>query len=941
MSRGKGMFVVTLCMFLLMGSLIWLHPIEINYVQNNEYASRLISLSDYAQHAPIEIMNDTALASYAVSGTGDAASPYILEGWNITALEEDSILIYGTTKHFVVRDCWLSGSLTGSYRGVRIISVASGTAVIENVHCESWYVGIDVSSSPKTVVKDCRIQNCEYGLWMSSSSDSTIFNNTVVENEAWGMDVSSSATTVANNTLWGNAHGLKAFYAYNITLENNTMYDDGVYIVFDNIADYETVGEKNNLVNGLPLAFLINEVGTNYGGGIGQAILINCTSVKLTGQNLSYCESGAFLRWCSDCQVTDSHLDYNDDSGIYVDYSDSINVEHVSMTGNSLYGLQLTHCTIDVLDCDFVENKKGIELVGTWGAASVQMNRFVNNTEYGLLLNHGWNVSVTDNTFTEDGISGLSYSLEDSIKYAENVTSNLVNGKPLMFYFSLQDVTISSPHGQVFLANCSNVVLTSLDCSHTVIGIGITLSNGCSIINSDCSYTKQSGVSIISSNFTLVQNVNCDVSVGAGIKVVDAEDTTLIDNQCSNCYSGIDFLYSRRGLIKDNTLTHNSAFGIRLYDSEDARIYSNVCEFSFSSGIFAETSFGLHIVNNTCNSNNAGGIDLWDCFELLIHSNDCGRNRWSGISLMTSGLCIIAFNRLVENEGHGLHIMGGYDFEVSWNTMSANGGDGIRASSWHSRLMHNILALNNGYGLYISSCENESVHHNLFVSNNDGGVQGYDSTASACIWYDFMTAEGNYWSDWDGAGPYCLDGTAGAWDLYPLGETDSDSDTLLDSWEIANGLNPYSLDSDMDSLPDAWEVLYGLNPLADDTAGDLDDDGLSNLEEYLLGLNPESEDSDADLMPDLWEVQNYLNPLFNDAAFDPDGDDISNLYEYYGGTNPHVYDGTTITTTVTTTVTGETPDYTLLVSIAGVGGFSLAIVIVIVFQMISRRRSSV
>jgi parallel beta-helix repeat protein len=940
LSRGKVVFAFMLGLMLLLGSFSGLHPISVGDVQNDESSTRGMTLSSYTQHEPIDIRNDTALAFYAASGNGNPGSPYILEGWNITTNADNyGIYVAFTTKYFILRDCWVRGAMNGAYRGVLIYSVASGTAVIERVHCESWWAGIEVSSSPEAMVSSCSVNDCDYGLMMTSSNNCTVFNNTAFENGNWGIWTSSTSCTVANNTLWGNAHGLELYYADNALLENNTLNEDGFFIQFDNIADYKTISEKNNIVNGLPLLFLVNNVGAIYNGGIGQAILINCTGAKLASQNLSCCESGLILCWCVDCEIRDSRLDCNDDSGVYVYHSGVIDVENVSITANAKYGLQLIHCTVDVLECDIVENEKGIELVGTWGAASIQNSQFEDNIEYGMGLNHGWNVSATNNTFTDDGIYCLSNAVEDFVDYSMNITSNLVNGKPLVFYDSLQNTTISSPHGQIILANCSNVVLASLDCSHTAIGISIVSSNSCSVIDSDCSFANLIGVNIIASNFTLIQNVMCENSGGAGIMAIDAVETTLIDNRCSDCETGISFVFSQHGLLKGNTITNNSFFGLRLIQSEDVYIYSNICDFNLGSGLFADTSMRLVIVNNTCNSNAAGGIDIWDSYELVIHSNDCRMNSFSGISLMTCWSCIIAFNRLAENEAHGLNIMGGHGFDVSWNTMTANSLYGIHSSSWHSRFMHNIIALNNDYGAFLSYCLNVSVHHNIFVNNNGGGVQAYDTAASANLWYDLITAEGNYWSDWDGAGPYYMDGSAGSWDIYPLGETDSDSDTLPDSWEIANGLNPYSPDSDMDSLPDAWEVMYGLNPLLNDTAGDHDDDGLSNLEEYLLGLNPSSEDSDGDQMPDFWEVQNYLNPLYNDAGFDPDGDDISNLYEYYGGTNPHVYDGssaTTSTTTITTQVSGDM----LPVLIAGVSGFSIAIVVVILIQMIGKRREA-
>ncbi|MFX1482656.1 MAG: right-handed parallel beta-helix repeat-containing protein [Promethearchaeota archaeon] len=936
MSRGKGIFVFMLCLILLLGSFTWLLPVSTEYEKSREDFSRPMSPSGYTQHDPIVIMNDSALAFYAVSGNGNAGSPYILEGWNITTENGHGISIYGTTKYFVVRDCWLSGIVSSIYRGVEVNAAADGTAVIERIHCESWYAGIDVSSSPGIVVKGCYLKDCDYGLMIGSSNNSTVFNNTALECNDWGLWISSTSVTVANNTLCDNAHGLLTYYAYNVTLENNTLSDDGFFFLFDNIADYEAISEKNNAVNGLPLTLLINKVGTIYNGGFGQVVLINCTGVKLSNLNLSYCESGAFLRWCTDCEIRDSFLEHNDDSGLYALYSNSTIVENVSISGNAMYGLQLNHCTVNVTECDIVENKRGVELAGSWGELSIQNNRFVNNTDYGLIFSFGWNVSVTGNTFTEDGIFCAYYEPEAYHSYSKEVVGNLVNGKPLVFYDSLHDVTISSPHGQIFLFNCSNVVLSSLDCSHTVIGIGIGYSNSCSIINSDCSFAKQMAVDVVSSNFTLVQNVNCVNAGGTGIRSVETECTSLIDNRCGGGYYGINFFYSQFGLLKGNIATGNRYSGIQLINSEDTDIYNNTCNFNLAVGIYAESSSGLIIVNNTCNSNSGAGIYLFDSYESVLHGNDCELNSGSGLVLQ-AWTCTITSNRFLNNKMDGLDVFGGFELEISWNTILSNDGYGVRMGCSDSRFIHNILALNDDYGAHLSGCNNVTVHHNMFVNNNGGGAQAYDQYSSEGLWYDLTATEGNYWSDWDGIGPYYVEGNSGSCDIYPLGEVDTDSDTLPDSWEISNGLNPNSPDSDSDTLPDAWEVMYGLNPLADDTTDDLDDDGISNIDEYRLGLNPASGDSDGDLMPDLWEVQNYLNPLFNDASFDPDGDGMSNLSEYYGGTNPHVYNGPSTSITVTTTLPDGALGNALLISAVAIGSFSVAIVLVILYQKFSSR----
>ncbi len=94
-------------------------------------------------------------------------------------------------------------------------------------------------------------------------------------------------------------------------------------------------------------------------------------------------------------------------------------------------------------------------------------------------------------------------------------------------------------------------------------------------------------------------------------------------------------------------------------------------------------------------------------------------------------------------------------------------------------------------------------------------------------------------------------------------------------------------DWDSDGMPDEWERQYGLNPLIDDSAGDLDGDGLTNVNEYKAGTYPNDVDSDGDGMPDGWEVQYGLNPLIDDSAGDLDGDRSTNLEEYLKGTIPN------------------------------------------------------
>ena len=160
---------------------------------------------------------------------------------------------------------------------------------------------------------------------------------------------------------------------------------------------------------------------------------------------------------------------------------------------------------------------------------------------------------------------------------------------------------------------------------------------------------------------------------------------------------------------------------------------------------------------------------------------------------------------------------------------------------------------------------------------------------------------------------------------------------------LADGANPFSPDTgeddDRDGMDDGWELANGLDPAVDDSAGNPDNDGLTNLEEWNGGDNstdpmdadsdnddltdgdevnthrtdpndadsdddglndgaeitantlPLDPDTDGDEMVDGYEVDNGHDPLLAaDAAEDADNDGSLNLEEYQRGTDPNEQD---------------------------------------------------
>lgn len=88
------------------------------------------------------------------------------------------------------------------------------------------------------------------------------------------------------------------------------------------------------------------------------------------------------------------------------------------------------------------------------------------------------------------------------------------------------------------------------------------------------------------------------------------------------------------------------------------------------------------------------------------------------------------------------------------------------------------------------------------------------------------------------------DGVADDQDAFP-----DDPSESVDTDSDGTGNNA-DTDDDNDGMPDDWELQYGLNPLADDSALDSDQDGVSNIDEYTDGTDPsEADNNQAPVQP--------------------------------------------------------------------------------------------
>ncbi len=104
-----------------------------------------------------------------------------------------------------------------------------------------------------------------------------------------------------------------------------------------------------------------------------------------------------------------------------------------------------------------------------------------------------------------------------------------------------------------------------------------------------------------------------------------------------------------------------------------------------------------------------------------------------------------------------------------------------------------------------------------------------------------------------------------------------------DLYRNGHPTDPLSPDTDSDGLLDGFEVAHGFDPdVAGDGSQDPDGDGLDNLAEQGLGTDPNRTDTDEDGLSDPFELANGTDPTV--FGSDHDGDGLGSLVELALGT---------------------------------------------------------
>lgn len=372
----------------------------------------------------------------------------------------------------------------------------------------------------------------------------------------------------------------------------------------------------------------------------------------------------------------------------------------------------------------------------------VEGSTLSNNTR-GIGLYYSVNITITGNTFINDGIHFWG---EDPSHFNSHTitTDNLVEGLPIHYFKDQLSLVVDGiSAGQLLIVNSTYVLIVNMTLANTDSGIELAL----------------------------VDNV------------------TLTANKLSNCFPGIFLLSTSNAIITGNELLNNS-IGILSANSDDVAIEGNQMHSNINEAIIIDHSTNTTIVENDI-WNNTRGMHIWYSNETVITNNTIHWNDGDGIRFDHGFNSTVSGNVVEHNDYIGIYLQSCTDALVASNEVYDNIHGISIGQSTNITITENNVVSNQIYGIPLHLAIGVVIHHNNIIDNP---FQAKDDMADENEWDHGYPSGGNYWSDYVGVDQFSgpnqnLPGSDGIGDTPYVIDADSQDDYPLMS-PVAIPLRP-------------------------------------------------------------------------------------------------------------------------------------------------------
>jgi parallel beta-helix repeat protein len=459
--------------------------------------------------------------------------------------------------------------------------------------------GIEMSFADYCRIENCVIQNQNYGIRLMQSHSNQLINNTLKSNTFYGfyLLLSNSNKIIDNVCEWSDK-GVYISSSNNNYLRNNTLKR----------SDYRGIDISNSIGN------KIENCNTSNNGEDGIYLSAADKTIIMNNTCLSNSESDIYLGGCKSNTILNNTMATN---GLYltggtaqewyshtIDTKNTANGKPVHYLKNVTSGIApsdggqliLGGCTkVTVDNQNYSGVCVGIQL-GFSNNLTVKNNNLFLNTRYGIKLESSdWN-TVVNNTCNSNVDTGILLQSSDSNTIISNdLKSNDEDGIGL------------------FMAKLNKIVRNK--CTYSRQGINVYMSTYNTLDNNTCDSNSFYNILLDVWALNNIVQSNLLTNSNAGVRFDQARYNTIINNTCSWNTVGIYVYNAYQNTIKKNDISKNSQ-GIQL-ETGGATIFQNSISSNNNWGITMDSNshdsliYHNNFLTNANQARDSGSNNYW------------------------------------------------------------------------------------------------------------------------------------------------------------------------------------------------------------------------------------------------------------------------------------------------------------------------------------------
>ncbi len=566
-----------------------------------------LELPEFWRLNSIHIDNNWSLTASTYGwcyGAGTWADPYIIENVIINCEGSGSGIFIENSQnaYFTIQNCTVYNSGSGSNdAGIRLDNSRNGTLYINNCSKNGRFgISINSNSQNNTISTNIVNDNQDWGINVDGPSN-IIFNNTVANSQTTDQEhgiyftgscinnyiinntisnhtqnaiytSGANSLTIANNTIDSNRVGMYIGSSNNFVLSANTFTDCGL-VFYGNTWDLDShIIYDNNTVNGKHIYYMVNQNYLNTAdfsthGAPGQIVLVNCNHSLITGLNISDTSTGIHLIGSHNNTVSNCIITYNQETGIYIEYSANDNT---------------------IINNTFDNNGDAIDIIRSANRNNITENIIENSTGAGIAA---WN-SYSNNYFNNTIRNNAGYGI-----HIESTTSD--------FWIYNNTINDNAGMGIFFQASANNRVINNT-CMDTAGGL-----------------VQNTGIYVTAStNITISLNKLDNAQTGAYLN--SGTNCNITDNTMIGGFHGVQIFWnSHNNTVYGNTIYGGTSSGVRIDNTCNNNTISNNNITDSTTGIYITTNCDYNnITGNLLNDHSNYGLDIQaDCDHIIITGN--------------------------------------------------------------------------------------------------------------------------------------------------------------------------------------------------------------------------------------------------------------------------------------------------------------------------------